>query len=131
MMSILYVVLFIVGLFIFLQLMLRARSWMKKGKPAPKVNGKLGQTIARGDKVIAYFFSPTCSACRAQEKLLPAVGEQFKNIFRVNAAKDRDVAQSFGIMGTPTTVVIEKGIIKDYFVGVTPPAKILKSVGIN
>jgi hypothetical protein len=42
--------------------------------------------------------------------------------------KESEVASAFGVMGTPTTIIIDKGIIKEYFVGITPPAKIIKSL---
>jgi len=129
--NLIYIIIGIVGIFVFLQFLVRIRSWGKRGKPAPQTGGKLGQIIQRGEKVIAYFYSPTCSACRTQEKYLPKVQEKFQNIIRINAAKNHQIARTFGVMGTPTTVVIDEGIIKAYFVGVTSPAKILKTLGIN
>ncbi len=129
--GVLYFILFIVGIIVVLQLMVRLRGIRYRGKPAPKVGGRLGQKIQRREKVVAYFFSPSCSACRTMEKLLPRVQEKFKNIIHINVMRDRETAQQFGVMGTPTTVVIVDGKIAAYFVGVTAPAKILKSLGIN
>ncbi len=130
-MNFLYVILGVIALFILMQLSVRMRGKFRKGKPAPKVNGQLGKYIKNGDKVVAYFFSPSCSACRTQERYLPQVQEKFRNIVRINAGKERETASAFGVMGTPTTVIIEGGIIKDYFVGFTPPAKLLKSLGLT
>ncbi len=131
MLNVLYVILGIIGLFVVLQVSLRMKGWLKRGKPAPEVSGKLGQQIRRGEKILAYFYSPNCSACRTQEQMLPKVQEKFKNIQRVNAGREPQVARAFGVMGTPTTVVIEKGVIKAYFVGVASPAKLLKSLGVS
>jgi len=121
----------IVGLFLLFQLLMKFKSWSRRGKEAPKVGGALGKSIIKGEKTIAYFYSPTCRACKTQEKYLPSVQKKFNNIFRINAAKERETATAFGIMGTPTTVIIESGIIKDYFVGITPASKMLHSLGLN
>jgi len=123
-----YIIIGIVGIILIMQFLIRLKSWTKRGKNAPRVSGSLGKSIQQGEKVIAYFYSPTCSACRTQEKYLPKIQETFTNIFQINAVKEREVASAFGLMGTPTTVIIDKGIIKEYFVGITPPAKIIKSL---
>ena len=126
--NILYVILGVIGFFILLQVLLKFRAWRKKGKAAPDVGGALGRAIQKGDKLIAYFYSPTCRACKTQEKFLPKLDEGTGSVFRINAAKEGQIASAFGIMGTPTTVVIEKGIIKNYFVGVTATSKLIKSL---
>lgn len=123
-----YIIIGIVGIILLMQFLIHLKSWTKRGKNAPRVSGSLGKSIQQGEKVIAYFYSPTCSACRTQEKYLPKIQETFTNIFQINAVKEREVASAFGLMGTPTTVIIDKGIIKEYFVGITPPAKIIKSL---
>lgn len=129
--SILYILIAVVGLFALLQLSAKLRARARKGKPAPKVNGQLGKSIQRGGKILAYFYSPTCRACRTQEQYLEKIQEKFKNIIRINAAKDRDAASAFGIMGTPTTIIIDHGIVQEYFVGITPPNKILQKLKIS
>lgn len=118
---------FLTIIFLF-QFYIRLKSWSKKGKDAPVVGGSVGKSIQRGEKVIIYFYSPTCGACRTQEKYLPKIQEKFQNIIRINAAKERELATAFGVMGTPTTIVIDQGKIKEYFVGITPSHKILKSL---
>jgi thioredoxin 1 len=126
-----FVMVGIIGLFLLFQLLMKFKSWSRRGKPAPKVGGSLGRSILSGEKTIAYFYSPTCRACKTQEKYLPSVQNKFNNIHRINAAKERETATAFNIMGTPTTIIIEEGIIKDYFVGITPANKMLHSLGIN
>jgi thioredoxin 1 len=126
-----YILIGIIAIFLILRLLMVVKVWTRRGKVAPKVAGQLGRHIESGEKLVAYFYSPTCSACKTQEKYLPRIQEKFKNIIRVNAAKDREMSLAFGIMGTPTTIIIDKGIIKDYFVGITPPQKILHSLGIS
>lgn len=118
---------FLLIVFLF-QFFIRLKSWSKKGKNAPVIGGSVGKSIQKGEKVIIYFYSPTCGACRTQEKYLPKIQEKFQNIIRINATKDRDIATAFGVKGTPTTIIIDQGKIKEYFVGITPSHKILKSL---
>lgn len=127
----LFILVGIIAIFFILKLLMMIRVWTRRGKGAPKVGGQLGRHIESGEKVVAYFYSTTCRACKTQEKYLPRIQEKFKNIIRVNTAKEREMSVAFGIMGTPTTIIIDKGIIKDYFVGITSPQKILHSLGIN
>lgn len=126
--NLLMVVLGVVGLFLLLRFFMWFKSWSKKGKPAPEVGGKLGQFVKRGSSVIAYFYSPSCSACKVQEKNLAQVQQKFSNIVRINVAHDHDVARKFGVMGTPTTVLIKDQKIQQYYVGVTPSTKILNAL---
>ena len=121
----------IIGLFVILQFLMKFRSWSRRGKPAPRVGGALGKSILKGDKILAYFYSPTCRACKTQEKYLPGVQEKFKNIYRINTAREQETAHAFGVIGTPTTIVIKNGIIKDYFVGITAVPKLLHSLELN
>ncbi len=124
----LYILLGIIFILILLRLLVKIRVWTKKGRAASPVGGQLGKYIQKGEKVIAYFYSPTCNACKTQEKYFPRIQEKFQNIIRINAAKDRNTAVAFGVMGTPTTIIIENGKIKDYFVGIAQPNKILESL---
>jgi thiol-disulfide isomerase/thioredoxin len=130
MQNFLYIIIGIIFIIIFLRILIKIRVWSRRGKPAPEVGGQLGRMIQKGDKILAYFYSPTCRACKAQEKYFPVIQKRFNNIIRINTAKDHDIALAFGVMGTPTVVVIDGGVIKDYFVGITPSSKILKSLNI-
>jgi thioredoxin 1 len=121
----------IVAIFLILRTILWFRSWSKRGKPAPKVGGRLGNLINRGEDVIAYFYSPTCSACKVQDKNLSRVQDKFSNIVKINVAKENDMAKEFSVMGTPTTVLIKNNKIFEYFVGVTPAKKILNALNVN
>ena len=129
--NIILVIVGVVGLFLLLQLLFKFRSWSRRGKPAPSVGGALGKSILKGEKVLAYFYSPTCRACKTQEKYFPGIQDKFKNIHRINAAKEQDTARAFGVMGTPTTIIIENGVIKDYFVGIAGVPKLLQSLNLR
>jgi thioredoxin 1 len=126
--GIIYIIVGVIAIFVLLQFLVRFRGWQKRGKAAPDVGGPLGKAIKNGKKLVAYFYSPTCRACKTQETYLPKSEGNSNIIYRINAAKDAKTAAAFGVMGTPTTVVIENGIIKNYFVGITSGRKIRESL---
>lgn len=124
------ILLSILGLFVILNLGMRFRGLTRRGKPVPDIGGALGKSLAERETTIAYFFTPACGACRTQERYWPEVRQRFSNIISIDASRNYEAARSFGVLGTPTIVVIQNGVIKDYFVGVTPPAKIFKALDL-
>jgi len=102
-----------------LSVVLRAK--FKKGKVVNDIGGKIGEAINRGERVMLYFYSPTCSACKVQtpiiDNLINLANGRTK-IFKIDVSRDVDTALKFGVMGTPSIVVVEDGKIKEFFVGV-------------
>jgi len=128
MMFIIYILVGIVTLIIALQLFVRLQSKFKKGKPVEDLTGNLGSAVRRGGKVLVYFFSPTCAACRQQTPVIDSLQKGSSNIFKVDVSKDASTALKLGVMGTPSTVVIDKGIIKEFFMGYVSKEKINNSL---
>ncbi len=120
-MLIFYVVLAIIGFFVFLNLSVVLRAKFRKGKSVPEFGGEIGRAIRESKKVMLYFYSPTCSACKVQtpiiDKLISSSNGKTK-IFKIDVSKDVNIALKLGVIGTPSTVVIEDGKIKEFFVGV-------------
>jgi thioredoxin 1 len=112
-----YILAGIVALFILLQVAVRVSMARKKGKPAPELGGKLGKEMSKGGRTVLYFFSPQCGACKPMTPVFEKLAKSEKSIKLVNIADDMETARKFGIMGTPSVVVVEEGIIKDFRVG--------------
>lgn len=115
--SILYIVLAFAGFFIFLQLFTGISTRLKRGKSIGGMKGALGREIDSGGKVLVYFYSNTCAACRPMTPLIEKLNEEFRNIYMINISSDIDTARLFGVMGTPATVVVEAGKISNYVLG--------------
>ncbi|MBU1238618.1 thioredoxin family protein, partial [Myxococcota bacterium] len=102
----------IVGFFVLLtvmRLLLMAKMKKMKGQDAPSLPGKQGAAVASGNKSLFYFYAPSCGACRS---MTPVVGEMAKksnNVFSVDISSDYETARKFGVMATPTTIIVEKG----------------------
>jgi thioredoxin 1 len=79
--------------------------------------------LDRNGPIVVEFMSYGCSHCRAIEPVLqeiavnPNNGEAF---FRVNIALDRELAESYEIMGTPTLVMFLNGAEVGRAEGPTP-----------
>lgn len=123
-MILVYIIGGIVALFISMQLYMVLKMRFQKGKPAPDVNGKAGKLIQRGEKALFYFYSPTCRACKEMTPMIHQLAKHNKGIFPVDISKDMDTARKFGVMGTPSTVLVQAGKIKEFLVGPQPDSKI-------
>ena len=118
------IIVVIAALFIGLQLFMRLKMMLKKGKTAPHVDGKAGRMVTNGDKVLFYFYSPGCRACIPMTPVIKNLAKKNRNVFPVDVSKDMSTAQKFGVMGTPSTVLIESGKIKEFLVGFQPEDKV-------
>jgi thioredoxin 1 len=113
----LYIILAVIGLFIALQLFLRLSAYFKKGKEIKGISGSLGREISSGRKLAVYFFSNSCAACKPMTPVVEKLQKEFPNLHKINLASDMDTGRKFGVMGTPCTVVVEKGMILNFILG--------------
>ncbi|MGD9898857.1 MAG: thioredoxin family protein [Calditrichaceae bacterium] len=113
----LYLILVIVGFFVVMQLYIRISSVMKKGKIVDGVNGKIGKDIKAGKRILVYFYSNSCAACKPMTPIIDKLKKEFESIHTVNLAKDMETARAFGVMGTPATVLVENKKIMSFNLG--------------
>jgi thioredoxin 1 len=125
MMTIIYIVLAVMLLIFALQFFLIAAAKRSKGKKLTGLNGKLRSLERNGSKGLVYFFRPSCHACKAQTPIIQELKSLNKNVFDVDISKDMQKAKVFGIKATPTTMIVENGIISQVFIG-AKPKEILK-----
>ncbi len=115
----------IIFLFFGFQYFMIMKTKFKKGKPAPELSGRIGKAIKSKETSLFYFYSPSCGACKT---MTPVVSRYTKNnprCFKIDISKDMDTARAFGVMGTPSTVLVEAGIIKDFIVGAKPESDLV------
>ncbi len=107
----------IIGFFVFLQVFTRIVSFFKKGKIITGINGELGRKIKSGSKLLVYFYSPACGACKTVTPIIDKMKLNRSNIFKIDTSREMKIAQQFGIMGTPATVIVENEKITEYILG--------------
>ena len=115
----------IIGGFTIIQLTMVVRMKLKKGKEVPSLGGAYGRRIKKGDKVLLYFYSTSCRACKAITPMIKSLQKKRRDIFSINISKDMDTAQKLGVMGTPAFIVVDEGIIKEYVAGAIGEQRIL------
>jgi thioredoxin 1 len=115
--TILYVVGGIVGFFIIMNLFVLVNGWMKKGRVLTNLSGELGRKIAAGQRMLLYFYSPSCTACKSMTPVIDKMRTENMNVQKINLTKDMDIGRQFGIMGTPATVLVEDSKIQKFYLG--------------
>jgi thioredoxin 1 len=115
--TIISILVVIAAFFIGLQIFMVIKIKFKKGKSAPQLDGKAGRMVNNGDKVLFYFYTPSCRACIPMTPVVKNFAKKHNNVFPVDVSKDMTTAQKFGVMGTPSTVVIQAGVITEFLVG--------------
>ncbi|MCE4614084.1 MAG: thioredoxin family protein [Desulfurococcales archaeon] len=80
--------------------------------------------------VVIAFSSPTCGACEIYKPEFDYAKEQFPEIEFVwfNIASCPEAAFHLGIPGTPTTIVVDNGVIKGAWVGAVPADNVGEAV---
>jgi thioredoxin 1 len=89
----------------------------KKVKEAPELSGRYGKAVRSGQKALFYFYSEQCGACKPMTPVVRELSEEFRNCFLVDVRSDGVTPGVFGVMATPSTVIVEEGKIKDFLVG--------------
>jgi thioredoxin 1 len=112
----------IVALFVGLRLLLVYKIMKQKGKPSPDLPGKMGKVVRKGRPALFYFYSPQCGACKTMTPVVRQMEKSGKDVFAIDISRDMSTARLFGIMATPTTIQVQKGIIHDVKIGPQPKA---------
>ncbi|MBU1221760.1 thioredoxin family protein [Myxococcota bacterium] len=116
-----HIVLFIIaGLFVFfigIQLLTVMKIKKQKGKPAPNIDGKAGKIIENGGTALFYFHSPRCSACKKMTPFMRELEKKHQNIFTYDLTSDLAAARAFGVLATPTSIIVSKNTIQEILLG--------------
>ncbi len=115
----------VIILFVGFQAFLMAKMQRQKGKPAPDLDGASGSWVSQGKSALFYFYSPACGACRAMTPVVKKLGQKSKGgVYAIDISQDMATARKFGVMATPTTIIVEKGVIQQVIIGPQPPTAI-------
>ena len=130
MMTILYIATIIVGLLVIMQLNMLRLAKKSKGTQLSGLNRQMRNLEKKGSKGLVYFFSPGCHACKMQTPIIKSMQSEHENIYDIDISKDMETAQIFGIKATPTTVLVEDGVISKVLIG-SKPKELLEKLILN
>lgn len=120
----LYIALGLVAFLFIMQMLPRLIMNKKKGKDMPQLEGKYKKAMKHRGKSLFYFYSDTCRACIPMTPVIKGLKKNYKNCFMVNSGKELSVAKQFGIMATPTTIIVNNKKIEQILVGVQSREKL-------
>ena len=112
-----YIVMIFIGFILFIQIYTRLQGVLKRGKPVPQLGGKIGKALAQNQRTLLYFYTPTCSACKVMTPIIDRLQKEFSNILKINLTNDLEIGKQFGVMGTPSLVLVEDQKIRSFVVG--------------
>jgi thioredoxin 1 len=99
------------------------------GRQAPELGGRVGELVSGDRPALLYFHSPSCGPCRAMGPVIAELSEEGRPVHAVDVSTDPHTAQQFGIMGTPTTLVVRGGRVEQALVGPQPPGRLREALG--
>ena len=94
-----------------------ARAYLMRGKPMPDVAGLIDGRLLEEGRLLFYFSSPRCPMCRSMTPVIERLAAQHANIIKVDVSENIDLARKFGVMGTPTVVLVRAGKVDRMLVG--------------
>lgn len=106
-------------LFIIAQIGILAHTRKQLCREVENLKGTVGEAVRTGDRVIAYFYAPSCPVSRAQTPIIDKLAADVQNVFSIDITEEFEVARAIGIHTTPTIVIFEGGEIRDFLVGST------------
>ena len=102
---------------VLLQILPLVRARAMRGKPAPGLTENLLPMQQRTDRMLIYFWSPSCAQCQNMTPVIDELMRSRDDIVKVNAREARDVARSYHVMATPTLVLVQGGRVEKVLVG--------------
>ncbi len=94
-----------------MQYNLHRRAHQAEGQPAPDTSilDGLGRKHTRK---LYYFYGRHCGPCKAMAPIIERVRRDHPNLIKVDVAEAPDIARQFGIVATPTFVLVDAGTIR-------------------
>lgn len=92
-----------------------------------KLKGNTLDKFKSDKKLILYFYSEKCGACKIMGPIVDSIKEVKVRKIDVFTQEGAKLAQELGIMGTPTTILLEKGTILQAFIGVKKKEDLLNT----
>ena len=66
---------------------------------------------------VYYFYANHCHHCRAITPIVDQLSVSHPNLIKINIDDSKEIAQRFGIAGTPSLILVEDGIIRETLLG--------------
>jgi thioredoxin 1 len=111
--------------FVLFQMLPLLRARLIRGKPAPDLAGLVDPKLLGEERLLFYFTSPRCIMCRSMTPVIERLAAQRDYIIKVDVSETLDLANKFGVMGTPTLVLLRAGRVERMLVGAKSEKQVL------
>jgi thioredoxin 1 len=105
------------ALLLVFQIAVSLRARKQRVREVGHFQGAIGEAIRGGERVLAYFYSPVCAACKLQTPIVNKLASEYEHVYTIDITQDFEIAHGIGVQVTPTIVIIEGGEIRDFLVG--------------
>lgn len=119
-----YLVVGFLLMFTLVQLLPLVRARLARGRRVPELDALLSDTQRAHDRLLVYFWGPTCSQCRAVTPVIDRLAAERGDVLKVNVAESLALARHVGVMATPSLAVVERGVLRKLVVGARSEAQI-------
>ena len=70
--------------------------------------------------------APNCSMCRHTTPIIDELAAKRREVVRVDASRNADLAGQFGVLGTPAFIVVDRGRVERVKLGALSRKQIMK-----
>lgn len=99
-----------------MQYSLHRRARRVEGQAAPDTS-ILDGLGAQHTRKVYYFYARHCGPCKTMAPMIERVRQDHPNLIKVDIAEAPDIARQFGIVATPTIVLVDAGTIRKVRLG--------------
>lgn len=124
-----YILIAFILFFTALQLRVIFATRRLKGRPAPPLDALLDESQRQQQRLLFYFFSEHCGPCRAMTPVVERLADRHPNIVKVDVERSPELARGFGVMATPTVILVQEGRIAKVAVGTVGERKLGTMLG--
>jgi thioredoxin-like negative regulator of GroEL len=110
-------VVIVLGFMISMQLWVHLRLRRQKGKTLPKLWSLVEAQTPGQSRVLVYIWSPSCGQCRTTTPLINDLKVDYDNVVSINAADHTAAVIEAGVMGTPSFLILDNGVLQQAYVG--------------
>ncbi len=98
-------------------------------------DGNFDSEVLKSDKpVLVDIWAEWCGPCRMYSPIIDELSKDYANkvkFVKVNADDNQKIAEKYGVMSIPTTLLIIKGNLKASMVGAVPKETLKKWIESN
>ena len=116
----------LIAMFMLWRLLPYYRSRQMRGRSVPDIGKLLSDKQKANSRLLIYFWSPQCVMCKSMSKFIDELAETHEDILKIDVMQNMEIAAGFGVMGTPSLVLVKDGKIGKMMLGKKSKSQIIE-----